>query len=270
VTVHRGDLADGDSLRAAVAAAEPDEVYNLGGWSHVGRSWDEPETVRLVNVEGPRALLAAVEEVAPGARLVQASSSSMFGAAAPVPQAETTPFDPDSPYAQSKLEAHRLVGEARSRGAHASAAILFNHESPRRGLGFVTRKIARGAASIKLGLERELHLGDLSPRRDWGFAGDYVEGVWLMAQQSDPGDYVLGTGISHSVRDFVDVAFAHVGLDADDHVHVDHAINVRPSDAPELRADPSLAAERLGWRAKTSFEELVALMVDADLAELGS
>jgi GDPmannose 4,6-dehydratase len=266
---HQGDLRDADSLRDAVGAARPDEVYNLAGLSSVGRSWQDPEATANANAAGVERLLDAVIALAPGARLFQASSSAMFDAHAPVPQNEAAPFGPDNPYAHAKLHAHELVVRAREEGClHASAGILFNHESPRRSLEFVTRKITRAAAAIGLGRERELSLGNLDARRDWGFAGEYVEGMWLMLQRDEPDDYVLGTGQSHAVSDFVDAAFRHAGLDPAQHVRVDPA-NVRPAEIAELRADPSKAERELGWRARMGFEELVATMVEADLEALG-
>ena len=268
VQLHLGDLRDGPSLRAAVEAAQPDEIYNLAGFSSVGRSWSEAATVEDANLGGVERLLAAIEGSRPAARLFQASSSNMFGPAAPVPQSETTALHPESPYAKSKARAHELVAGARERGLHASAGILFNHESPRRGAEFVTRKITRAAAAIKLDLAVGVSLGNLDARRDWGFAGDYVEAMWLMLQRDEPGDFVIGSGTAHSVQDFVDAAFGHAGLDPAAHVTVDPD-HVRPAEIAELRADPSKARDELGWTATTGFEELVAMMVDADLEALG-
>ncbi|MEA2348801.1 MAG: GDPmannose 4,6-dehydratase, partial [Thermoleophilaceae bacterium] len=268
LTLHEGDLRDEESLRSVISAAGPDEVYNLAAFSSVGRSWDEADAVEDANAVGVERLLRAVEELRPSARLFQASSSTMFGSEAPVPQNEDTPVDPGSPYARAKARAHALVGEARARGMHASAGILFNHESPRRGPEFVTRKITRAVAAIKLGDQSGLQLGSLDARRDWGFAGDYVKAMWLMLQRADPVDLVIGSGASHSVGDFVDAAFAYAGLDPADHVSLDPDY-VRPAEIAELRADPSRAREELGWTATTGFEELVAMMVEADLEELG-
>jgi GDPmannose 4,6-dehydratase len=267
VELHRGSLSDAEDVQAAVAGSRPDEVYNLAAFSSVGRSWQQPGLAADVNFRGVERVLAAVEELAPKARILQASSSDMFGPGSPVPQDEHTPFAPESPYARAKLAAHGLVEAARRRGLHASAAILFNHESPRRGLDFVTRKVTRAAAAIRLGLESELRLGSLAARRDWGYAPEYVEAMWLMLQRPQPGDLVIGSGRSHAVSDFVAAAFARVGLDAGAHVRID-AEHVRPAEIGELRADASRAERELGWRAQTDLEGLVGLMVDADLEAL--
>jgi GDPmannose 4,6-dehydratase len=260
------DLLDELSLREAVEAAAPDEVYNLAAQSFVQQSWQHPVLTGEFTALGVARLLEAVRSHAPAARFYQAGSSEQFGAPDRAPQTEDTPFRPRSPYGVAKVYGHLMVAAyRRHHGLHASTGILYNHESPRRGLEFLPRKVTAAAARIRLGLERELVLGDLEARRDWGFAGDYVDAMWRMLQQDAPRDYVVGTGALHSVRDLCDAAFARVGLDYRAHVRVDPAL-VRPPEAVPLVADPSSARRELGWEPSVSFRDLVAMMVDADLA----
>jgi GDPmannose 4,6-dehydratase len=265
--LHYGDLADSSSLAWLLSGLAPDEVYNLGAQSHVKVSFDIPEyTAEVVGV-GTVRLLEAIRRTGLRCRFYQASSSEMFGSS-PAPQSETTVFHPRSPYACAKVFAHQsTVNYRESYGLHASCGILFNHESPRRGETFVTRKITRAVAQIHLGAEDKLYLGNLEARRDWGFAGDYVEAMWQMLQQDAPGDYAIGTGEAHSVREFVEAAFAHAGLDWREHVSID-ARYYRPAEVDELRADTSKASRLLGWTPRVNFRELVKMMVDADIAEL--
>jgi GDPmannose 4,6-dehydratase len=266
VQLHRGDLRDPESLRAAIAAARPDEVYNLGGLTSVAASWEQPALTAEISGVAVAHLLDALR--GSDARLVQASSSEIFAPAAG-PQDEDAPRRPGSPYGAAKLYGHALVAAYRdAHGLHASNAILFNHESPRRAQRFVTRKITWHAAAIKLGRERELRLGDLTPVRDWGFAGDYVEAMWRMARHDEPGDFVVATGAGHSIEDFARKAFAHVGLDWREHVVSDDAFR-RPADSARQVGDASKAARELGWTPRVGFAELVAMMVDADLRALG-
>jgi GDPmannose 4,6-dehydratase len=268
VTLHPGDLLDENSLTGVLERSSPDEVYNLAAMSSVAESWRLAVATAEYTAVGVTRLLEGIRQVCPEARFYQASSSEMFGRAQETPQSEATPFYPRSPYGVAKAYGHFItVNYRESFGLHASSGILFNHESPRRGQSFVTRRISRGVAEIKLGLSEELVLGNLDVRRDWGYAKEYVEAMWLMLQQPTAGDYVIGTGISHSVRDLVDAAFACVGLKAGDHVRVDPGL-ARPADIEELVADPTKARERLGWESRTSFEELVAMMVRADLEAL--
>lgn len=265
--LHFADLNDASSLAAPLQDIRPDEVYNLGAQSHVRVSFDIPEYTADVVAMGTVRLLEAIRRSKLDCRFYQASSSEMFGSTPP-PQSEETRFHPRSPYACGKVFAHQItVNYRESYGLHACCGILFNHESPRRGETFVTRKITRGVAQIKLGLQDKLYLGNLDARRDWGFAGDYVEAMWAMLQQERPGDYVIGTGESHSVRDFVEAAFAHAGLDWHDHVRID-ARYFRPAEVDDLRADCTKSRRELGWRARTGFRELVQMMVDADIAAL--
>ena len=268
VNLHRGDLLDAGSLANAVSEIQPDEVYNLGSVSFVGTSWSQPLVVGEINALGTTRVLEAVRRCHPQARVYQASTSEMFGLARASPQNELTPFHPRSPYAVSKVYAHHAtVNYRESYGMFSCCGTLFNHESPRRGIDFVTRKITHTAAAIKLGLGAELSLGNLDARRDWGFAGDYVETMWLMLQQAEPTDYVIGTGATHSVRDVVETAFSHLGLDSGAHVRSDPRFR-RPADVEDLVADPSKAAAELGWKASTTFTELIEMMVDADTARL--
>jgi GDPmannose 4,6-dehydratase len=269
ITLHPGDLLDESSLVDVLRKAVPDEVYNLAAMSSVAESWRLAVATAEYTAVGVTRLLEGIREVCPEARFYQASSSEMFGRARETPQSESTPFYPRSPYGVAKAYGHFIaVNYRESFGLHASSGILFNHESPRRGESFVTRRISRGAASIKLGLADELVLGNLDARRDWGYAKEYVEAMWLMLQQEEPGDYVIGTGVAHSVRDFLDAAFACLGLSSDDHVRIDSAL-ARPADIEEVVADPRKAKHELGWEAKVGFEELVELMVRADLEALG-
>lgn len=267
LTLHAGDLGDPGSLEAAVAGSAPDEVYNLAALSFVGSAWSDPAAVAEVSGVGVARLLAAVRSAAPDARFIQASSSEIFGRA-PSPQGLATPFGPVNPYGAAKLYAHTIVaGYREAVGLHASAAILFNHESPRRGIQFVTRKITRAVAEIAAGERESLELGSLEARRDWGFAGDYVAALWRMAQREQPRDFVIGTGVSRSVRELVDTAFACAGLDPADHLVTDESL-LRPAEIPELRADISETETELGWAPKVGFEELIEMMVEADRAAL--
>jgi GDPmannose 4,6-dehydratase len=268
ITLHTGDLLDQRSLVDVLRTSRPDETYNLAAMSFVAASWAQPTLTAEFTGVGVTRLLEGIREVCPETRFYQASSSEMFGSVRETPQNEGTPFYPRSPYGVAKAYGHFItVNYRESYGLHASSGILFNHESPRRGLEFVTRKVSHGAAAIKLGLREELSLGNLDARRDWGFAGDYVEAMWLMLQQREPGDFVVGTGEDHSVRELVELAFDHVGIDPDRHVRVDPEL-LRPAEVDSLVADPSKAAERLGWRPRMSFEELVRAMVEADVTAL--
>lgn len=264
-----GDLLDLGSLIRAIQIAKPDEVYNLAAQSFVGSSWDQPILTGQVTALGVANMLEAVRIAKPDARFYQASSSEMFGKVKEVPQRETTPFHPRSPYGVAKVYGHWItVNYRESYGMFACSGILFNHESPRRGIEFVTRKVTDGVARIKLGLQNELRLGNLDARRDWGFAGDYVKAMWLMLQQDEPDDYVVATGETHSVQELVEIAFRHVGLDWRDYVVVDEKY-VRPAEVDLLIGDASKAREKLGWRQEVSFEELVRMMVDSDLERVG-
>lgn len=269
VEIITGDLSDSSSLYRAVRAAEPDEVYNLGAQSFVKASWDLPEQTGDITGVGVARLLEAVRVVGPAARFYQASSSEMFGKVRTSPQNEHTPFYPRSPYGVAKVYGHYItVNYRESYGLYACSGILYNHESPRRGREFVTRKVAEGVARIAAGQARELRLGNLAAKRDWGFAGDHVEMMWLMLQQSEPDDYVIGTGENHSVQEFVELAFAQVGLDWRDYVVQDER-DMRPAEVDELLADPTKAREKLGWRPTVSFAELVKMMVAAELQRFG-
>jgi GDPmannose 4,6-dehydratase len=262
------DLLDQHSLTTVLRDVQPDEVYNLAAQSFVPTSWNQPVLTGVFTALGVTRLLEAVRLARPEARFYQASSSEMFGKAQETPQNERTPFHPRSPYGVAKVYGHWItVNYRESYGTYAVSGILFNHESPRRGLEFVTRKISDGVARIALGLARELRLGNLDARRDWGFAGDYVEAMWLMLQQPGPDDYVVGTGETHAVREFVEVAFGHVGLDWRQHVVVDPRF-VRPAEVDLLLADPAKARERLQWTPRVGFRELVVMMVEADLERL--
>ncbi|MGA9635193.1 MAG: GDP-mannose 4,6-dehydratase [Solirubrobacterales bacterium] len=266
--LHPGDLLDEGSLVDVLRESTPDEVYNLAAMSSVAQSWRLAVATAEYTAVGVTRLLEGIREVCPEARFYQASSSEMFGRARERPQSERTPFYPRSPYGVAKVYGHFItVNYRESFGLHASSGILFNHESPRRGESFVTRLISKGVASIKLGLSDELVLGNLDVRRDWGYAQEYVEAMWLMLQRDQADDYVIGTGIAHSVGDFVDAAFECVGLKREDHVRIDPEL-ARPADIEEVVANPTKAREELGWTARTSFEELVEMMVKADLGAL--
>src|SRR3989440_3552219 len=262
------DLLDQHSLTAVVKAATPHEVYNLAAQSFVPTSWSQPVLTGEFTALGVTRLLEAVRLVHPQARVYQASSSEMFGKAQETPQRETTPFYPRSPYGVAKVYGHWITVNYRdSYGLYAVSGILFNHESPRRGLEFVTRKVTHGVARIVKGKARDLHLGNLDARRDWGFAGDYVDAMWRMLQPPQPVDYVIGTGEMHAVRELCELAFSHVGLDWQKYVTVDPRF-VRPAEVDTLQADPSNARRELGWAPRTSFVELERMMVDADVERL--
>ena len=265
VMLHRGDMADSGCIARIVHDVEPSEVYNLAAQSHVGDSFRQQEYTADVTGVGTLRLLDAVHWYAPGARFYQASSSEMFGGMlGTAPQNEATPFHPRSPYGCAKAFAHwQTVNYRESYGLHASCGILFNHESPRRGEEFVTRKIARAAARIAAGRQDKLHLGNLDAKRDWGFAGDYVEAMWLMLQQDTPDDYVIATGETHTVREFCELAFARVGLRWQEHVAVDPAL-FRPAEVDLLLGDASKAREVMGWEPRVCFRSLVHGMVDAE------
>ena len=268
LTLHQGDLLDQRSLVDALRASRPDEIYNLAAMSYVAVSWVQPTLTAEFSGVGVTRILEAVREVCPKARFYQASSSEMFGKVREVPQTELTPFYPRSPYGVAKAYGHFItVNYRESYDLHATSGILFNHESPRRGLEFVTRKITWHAAAIKLGLATELRLGNLDAERDWGFAKDYVEAMWLMLQRDEPADYVIATGIAHSVRDVVEIAFDQAGIAVADRVVLDPAF-VRPAEVERLIGDHSKATEQLGWTPTTDFETMIRLMVDADVALL--
>jgi GDPmannose 4,6-dehydratase len=268
IVLHTGDLLDQSSLAEAMRESEPDEIYNLAAMSFVAASWVQPTLTAEFTGVGVTRMLDAMREVCPGARLYQASSSEMFGKVKETPQNELTPFYPRSPYGVAKAYGHFItVNYRESYDLFACSGILFNHESPRRGIEFVTRKVTNGAAEIKLGRASELLLGNLDARRDWGYAPDYVEAMWLMLQEDEPSDFVIGTGVDHSVQELVDVAFARAGLDPAEHVRQDPKF-LRPAEVDLLVADSSKAAAELGWTPGTSFEQMIELMVDADL-ELG-
>jgi GDPmannose 4,6-dehydratase len=268
LTLVPGDLLDSQSLMEAIDAVQPDEIYNLAAQSFVATSWNQPVLTGEFTALGVTRMLDAVRKAAPQARFYQASSSEMFGKVQQTPQHEATPFYPRSPYGVAKVYGHWItVNYRESYGLYACSGILFNHESPRRGIDFVTRKITDGTARIKLGLANELVLGNLDAKRDWGFAGDYVRAMWLMLQQDRPHDYVIATGRAHSVRDFVETAFAHVGLDWQPWIKQDPRF-MRPAEVDMLVGDYSKAKRVLGWEPTVSFGQLVAMMVDADLARL--
>jgi GDPmannose 4,6-dehydratase len=266
VTLLPADLLDQLSLIKVMAQVQPDEVYNLAAMSFVPASWDQPMLTGEFNAQGVTRMLEAVRQVNPKIRFYQASSSEMYGKVREVPQSELTPFYPRSPYGVSKVYGHYItVNYRESYGLFACSGILFNHESPRRGLEFVTRKVTDGVARITLGLTDVLHLGNLDAQRDWGFAGDYVRAMWLMLQQDEADDYVVATGTSHSVQALVELAFRHAGLDWRDHVKVDQRF-IRPAEVDHLIGDPAKAQRVLGWTPDISFEQLVGMMVDADIA----
>ena len=268
VTLVHGDLLDQTSLIDILREHKPDEIYNLAAQSFVPVSWKQPVLTGEFTALGVTRMLEAMRSATPEARFYQASSSEMFGKVREVPQSEQTPFHPRSPYGVAKVYGHWItVNYRESYDLFTCSGILFNHESPRRGLEFVTRKVSYGVAQIKLGLAEELHLGNLDSRRDWGFAGDYVKAMWLMLQQDHPDDYVVGMGETHSVRRLCEVAFGCVDLDWEDHVVSDPAF-YRPAEVDLLVSDPSKAREELGWEAEVSFEELIQMMVNADLKHL--
>jgi GDPmannose 4,6-dehydratase len=265
LALHTGDLLDQRSLVDVLRECEPHEIYNLAAMSFVAASWNQPVLTAEFSGVGVTRMLEAMREVTPKARLYQASSSEMFGKVREVPQNEATPFYPRSPYGVAKVYGHFITVNYRdSYDLFACSGILFNHEGPRRGREFVTRKVSYAAAAIKLGLQDKLLLGNLDAKRDWGYAKDYVEAMWMMLQQDEPDDYVIATGEAHSVRELVEVAFAHAGLDPEEHVGTDPRF-LRPAEVDHLIGDASKAREKLGWEPRTSFEELVRMMVDADL-----
>lgn len=268
IIVIQGDLTDQGSLLSIFEEHEPTEVYNLAAQSFVPTSWNQPALTGDVTALGVTRMLEAIRFVNPKMKFYQASSSEMFGKVVEVPQRETTPFYPRSPYGVAKVYGHWItVNYRESFGLFAVSGILFNHESPRRGLEFVTRKISDGAARIKLGLAKDLHLGNLEARRDWGFAGDYVKAMWMMLQQDQPDNFVVGTGETHSVQEFCEIAFGHVGLDYNEFVVQDQRF-YRPAEVDVLVSDPNKASLILGWRPGVGFKELVAMMVDADVERL--
>jgi GDPmannose 4,6-dehydratase len=259
------DVLDEVSMIEVLREHRPSEVYNLAAQSFVQTSWGQPVLTGEVTALGVTRMLDAIRLTNPEIRFYQASSSEMFGRVREVPQTETTPFYPRSPYGVAKVYGHWItVNYRESYGLHASSGILFNHESPRRGLEFVTRKITNGVARIKLGLDREINLGNLEAKRDWGFAGDYVQAMWAMVQQDEPDDYVVATGETHSVREVCEVAFARAGLNYEDHVHIDERFK-RPAEVDFLVGNAAKAHERLGWMTHVEFAELIEMMVDADL-----
>jgi GDPmannose 4,6-dehydratase len=270
IEVVAADLLDQHSLTVVLQDTRPDEVYNLAAQSYVPTSWNQPVLTGEFTALGVTRILEAIRLVHPTARFYQASSSEMFGKVNETPQRETTPFYPRSPYGVAKVYGHWItVNYRESYGLYAVSGILFNHESPRRGIEFVSRKVTDGVARIKLGLARELRMGNLEAKRDWGFAGDYVEAMWRMLQPPTPQDYVVGTGQTHSVQQLVEMAFAHAGLDWRKYVVSDPKF-YRPAEVDLLLADPSKARGELGWRPTVSFEELVGMMVNADLERLGA
>ena len=268
ITLLQGDLLDQMTLLDALSKAEPDELYNLAAISFVPASWRQPVMTAQFTAVGATATLEAIRITRPALRYYQASSSEIFGATDASPQDESTPFRAHNPYGVAKLHAHLMGAAYRERyGLHASSGILYNHESPRRPAEFVTRKVTRAAAAIKLGLQDELRLGNLDARRDWSYAGDVVQAMWLMLQQDEGDDYVIGSGVGRTVRELTEVAFAYVGLEPDGHVVVDPQF-VRPPDPTPLVANASRAHEQLGWKPRTSFEDMIGMMVEQDLAEL--
>ena len=268
VTLRPADLLDQLSLLRLIDEVRPHEIYNLAAMSFVPASWDQPMLTGEFNAQGVTRMLDAMRRVDPGIRFYQASSSEMFGKVREVPQNEMTPFYPRSPYGVSKVFAHYItVNYRESYDLFAVSGMLFNHESPRRGLEFVTRKVSDGVARIKLGLADSLPMGNLDAQRDWGFAGDYVRAMWMMLQQAKPTDYVIATGISHSVKQLIEIAFGHAGLDWQRYVRVDPAL-LRPAEVDHLLGDPSKARTELGWTPRVAFKQLVEMMVDADLERL--
>jgi GDPmannose 4,6-dehydratase len=270
ITLRPADLLDQLSLLRLVDEVRPHEVYNLAAMSFVPASWDQPMLTGEFNSQGVTRLLDAIRRVDPAIRFYQASSSEMFGKVREVPQTELTPFYPRSPYGVSKVFAHYItVNYRESYGLFAVSGMLFNHESPRRGVEFVTRKVSDGVARIKLGLTDSLPIGNLEAQRDWGFAGDYVRAMWLMLQQREPDDYVVATGVCHSVRELVEIAFARAGLDWQKYVRVDPAL-LRPAEVDHLLGDSSKARQRLGWSPQVDFRQLIEMMVDADLERVSA
>ncbi len=268
VRIVPADLLDQHSLTTVIRDIRPDEVYNLAAQSFVPTSWTQPVLTGEFTALGVTRILEGIRLAHPDARFYQASSSEMFGKARETPQKESTPFHPRSPYGVAKVYAHWItVNYRESYGLYCVSGILFNHESPRRGLEFVTRKVSHGVARIKLGMADELRLGNLDARRDWGFAGDYVRAMWLMLQREEPDDYVVGTGTTRSVRDLVEIAFGHVGLDWREYVRIDETL-LRPAEVAILQADASKARRVLGWEATVSFQDLVTMMVDSDIERL--
>ncbi len=266
--LHYGDLSDASAMARLIDKIAPDEIYNLAAQSHVRVSFDSPEYTTDITATGVVRLLEAIRETGIKPRFYQASSSEMFGKVQEVPQRETTPFYPRSPYGCAKVYAHWItVNYRESYGLHASSGILFNHESPRRGETFVTRKITRAVAHIQAGLQQKLYLGNLDAKRDWGYAQEYVQAMWLMLQQDQPDDYVIATNETHSVREFLEAAFAHAGLNWRKYVEID-ANYYRPTEVDLLIGDYSKAKKKLGWEPKTRFVDLVKLMVDADVQRL--
>ncbi len=268
IQLHQGDLLDQFSLAALLNLVKPDEVYNLAAQSFVPTSWNQPVLTGEFTALGVTKMLEAIRHTRPQVRFYQASSSEMFGKVLAVPQTEETPFYPRSPYGVAKAYGHHItVNYRESFGLFAVSGILFNHESPRRGLEFVTRKVTYNVARIKLGLQEKLPMGNLDAKRDWGFAGDYVEAMWRMLQQPEPDDYVIATNETHTVRELVEIAFGRVGLDWQKHVHIDPAF-VRPAEVDLLIGDYSKAKKKLGWEPTVRFKQLVEMMVDADLERL--
>jgi GDPmannose 4,6-dehydratase len=270
VELIQGDLLDQYSLIAALKKAQPSEVYNLAAQSFVPTSWAQPVLTSEFTAIGVTRMLESIRLVDPKIRFYQASSSEMYGKVLEVPQSEATPFYPRSPYGVAKAYGHYItVNYRESYNLFAVSGILFNHESPRRGLEFVTRKVTDGVARIKLGLSKELRLGNLDAQRDWGFAGDYVEAMWLMLQQDTPDDYVIATGETRTVKELVQIAFEHAGMDWEKHVKLDPAF-IRPAEVDLLIGDPAKAKKKLGWAPKVSFEQMIRMMVDSDVARLSS
>jgi GDPmannose 4,6-dehydratase len=262
-------LTDGDAVAAAIRELGPDETYHLASPSFVPASWEDPVGTSTFAAASSAALLEGLRREHPQGRFLNAASAEIFGAPAQVPQPEETPVAPITPYGAGKAFAHFLTGAFRRQyGLHASSAILFNHESPRRPEQFLTRKVSRGAAAISLGLEQELRLGDLSAQRDWGFAGDYVRAMWLMLQADEPDDYIVATGEAHTAEEFVAAAFAHVGLDWREHVRYAESLSRGPGDSPALVGDTIKIRERLGWEPEVRFDDLVKMLVDADVEQL--
>jgi GDPmannose 4,6-dehydratase len=268
VELVQGDLLDQSSMMEIMREHKPDEVYNLAAQSFVPTSWTQPVLTGEFTAIGVTRLLEAIRHIKPDARFYQASSSEMFGKVQEVPQRESTPFYPRSPYGVAKVYGHWItVNYRESYNLYACSGILFNHESPRRGLEFVTHKVTQGVAKIKLGMARELRLGNLDARRDWGFAGDYVRAMWLMLQQDSPDDYVIATNETHSIRELCEVAFGHVGLDWQKHVVIDPKY-YRPAEVDLLIGDPAKAGKKLGWQPEVTFKQLIEMMVDADMDDL--